>query len=221
MNDQELTPIDTCKNEEIVHLMKEWPSRHRPAHEDSEDEDVFTPCKETRLKRCGSQLRTGSKGSSHSSIGDEDSDGSVVQGICASPEGIISTSCEISRGVVNTPTSRPRGVLYSELSSSESDDEVLPGQAGIPKRRYHLTKMGEAKQRLLGKLEESGELDKKVRRKEDSDEHGCEEDSEVCAPDDAERCDYSGDRTCDVECGHKEEEERSNDGTCMHAQHWR
>ena len=167
MNDQELTPIDVCKNEEIVRVMKDW-SGHRHAHEDSEDEDVFTLSKE-RLRVSCSHLRAGSKGSSHSSVGEEEAD--VCNGKGTTPD-TITTKSGTGRGVVYTPTSRPREAFYDGLSLMEGDGDNNSKPAEGLKRRCLLAKMGEAKQKLLGKLEESGDVGKMMRKLEGEEPSG-------------------------------------------------
>lgn len=156
-NDQGLSPIDVCKNPEILSLLKE--ERGGGEGEEGEEEDVFAP-KEKGAKIRTSHLKTGSKGGSRSSVesfyDDEfprDVESSHSHGGKSTPEARHGGRQKLS----NTPKSRPRGVLYSDLSSSEGEGEHLDpsGKLGVRKVRYHLAKMGEAKQKLLGKLEES------------------------------------------------------------------
>ena len=132
---------------------------------EEEEEDVFAP-KEKGTKMRNSHLKSGSKGSSRSSVesfyDDEfprEVESSYSRGEKSTPEARHGGRQKLG----NTPKSRPRGILYSDLSSSESEGEHLDpsGKVGVRKVRYHLAKMGEAKQKLLGKLEESesGEAD--------------------------------------------------------------
>lgn len=177
-NDQGQSPIDVCKHPEILRLLREADaSRDEGAQEESEEEDVFIP-KEKQLARAkGSHVKSGgSKGSSRSSgenLFEEEEDfakdktkgPTFVEGASS---GVTSegAGAERERNIAQTPKSRPRSALYSDLStSSESDGDHLDppastgGKSGIRKVRYHLAKVGEAKQKLLGKLEESGEAD--------------------------------------------------------------
>ena len=113
----------------------------------------------------------------------------------AAAAGIIVSSGIGSRVAHHTPKSRPRSSLYSDLStSSESEGENLEppgGRSGGRKVRYHLAKMGEAKQRLLGKLEETGEAESRTHNKEEeSEKEGVESDgrgSKGEEPDEAEK----------------------------------
>ena len=174
MNDKELNPIESCKNPDIVSLMREWP-QHRGIQDDSEDEDVFAVSKETRPQSRTSQLRRGSKGSSRSSAGD-DSDSGVMKGSIlygnARGRHKEAIASDLSRRAGHTPTSRPRSVLYSDLSSSASEDEAeklkktpkLRGRKG----KYNLAMMAETKQKLLGKLDKSSEADERMKKEEES-----------------------------------------------------
>lgn len=185
-NDQGLSPIDVCKNPEILCLLREERAPREDAREESEEEDVFVP-KEKKLRLRDSHLKSGSKGSSRSSVDsfyEEDGGKNVgsshnVKGINTTPDG----SGRMDRKMDHTPKSRPRNVLYSDLSSSESEEEhSYPpgGKSGVHKVRYHLAKMGEAKQKLLGKLEESRELESgRVKGGEVIDGRGKEGDSEA------------------------------------------
>ena len=150
--------------------------------EEEEEEDVFVP-KEKRIKTRDLHIKSGSKGSSRSS-GDSFYEEDFLKdppqsesGVVGTPEGVGVGAKgfgaeDVNRGFGHTPKSRPRGALYSELSSSESEAEAVGGEcrAALPsdpprksggraKVRYQLAKMGEAKQKLLGKLEESGEME--------------------------------------------------------------
>ncbi len=204
-NDEGLTPIDVCKHQDILCLLREGGGEEGGAEgggegggarEDSEEEDVFAPPQERQRGRArDSSLKSGSKGSSRSSAdslslygeeGEEDEAGRQQEdedtnsyhhhqeggGVVVTPDGGVGGAAAarmISRRMdhITTPKSRPRNALYSDLSSSESEGENLdpPGRGrrsagrygGVRKVRYHLAKMGEAKQRLLGKLEETGE----------------------------------------------------------------
>lgn len=180
-NDQGFTPIDVCKHQEILHLLKEEQLSHdEEARGDSEEEDVFVP-KEKRTRLRDAHLKTGSKGSSRSSADsfyedDVPQDGGNRRRAGVYRDGTGSNSeveayGDMSKRVGHTP-SRSRGVLYSDLSSSESEGEHLDphGKSGVRKVRYHLAKMGEAKQKLLGKLEESSEVDGRVLRSPETGE---------------------------------------------------
>lgn len=179
-NDQGLTPIDVCKSPEILALLREG---RRPSvggkekvkvereegdggreEEEEEEEDVFVR-KAVHVR--DSHLKKGSKGSSRSS-GDsiceegEEEDGGVARGGRGEADDIVSTPTRASdKKMGHTPKSRPRSALYSDLSSSEGegDNSEPPRKLGGRKVRYQLAKVGEAKQRFLGKLEESGELE--------------------------------------------------------------
>lgn len=175
-NDQGLTPVDVCKNPEILSMLKEEMGDREGEGEG--EEDVFAP-KEKGAKIRNSHLKTGSKGSSRSSVeslyddefprdavAEEEEESSYTRGEKTTPEASRHHGGGGGGGgrqkleLGSTPKSRPRarGVLYSDLSSSESDGEHLvdpSGKSGVRKVRYHLAKMGEAKQKLLGKLEES------------------------------------------------------------------
>lgn len=191
-NDQGLTPIDVCKNPEILSLLREEraPREEREhAREDSEEaaeeeEDVFVTRDKTVGRVRDSHLKTGSKGSSRSSADSicEEKEGEIESGLYRDADEVCNTPNRVmGKKFSHTPKSRPRNILYSEPSSSGSDSEP-PGKLGGRKVRYHLAKMGEAKQKLLGKLEESGELESgHVRGPEVTQSEGCgkEDDSET------------------------------------------
>jgi hypothetical protein len=162
-----------CKHPEILCLLKEVDaSSEGGTREDSEEEDVFIPKEKQPTRVRGSHVKSSSKGSSHSSADSLfEEEGEDVERDKAkrsrhleatpTPEGT-----ERGKPFGHTPKSRPRGALLSDLTSSEGDGEHLDasfsstsGKSGIRKVRYHLAKVGEAKQKLLGKLEESGEAD--------------------------------------------------------------
>lgn len=172
-NEQGQSPIDVCKNPEILRLLREaGASREGAAKEDSEEEDVFI-AKEKQVTRVrSSHIKSGSKGSSRSSAESlfEEEEGFAKEkvkgstylegaGCGGTPE---VAGAEKGKNLGETPKSRPRGALYSDLSSSESESDTTSssaGKCGVRKVRYHLAKVGEAKQKLLGKLEETREAD--------------------------------------------------------------
>lgn len=169
-NDHGVSPISACKNPQILHLLRE--GSRVAAREESDEEEVFVS-KEKQKRIRATHIKKGSKGSSRSSgesfyeeedelVKDKGKDklrGSSFSDGVSTPDGTGSRTYD------QTPKSRPRSVLYSDLSSSESEGEHIDAssssraKSGVHKVRYHLAKMGEAKQKLLGKLEESGELD--------------------------------------------------------------
>lgn len=174
-NEQGCSPIDVCKHPEILRLLREaGASQEGAAREDSEEEDVFI-AKEKQVTRVrGSHIKSGSKGSSRSSAGSlfEEEEGFAKDKVKVSLY-IEGASCggtpemvgaEKGNSFSQTPKSRPRSALYSDLSSSGSESEHMDatssaGKSGVRKVRYHLAKVGEAKQKFLGKLEESREAD--------------------------------------------------------------
>ena len=158
---------------------------------DSEEEDVFV-LKDKRVKsRDQSHFKVGSsKGSSRSSLDSDREDergddedrrkgrslyrdgGSLIKKITTTPVGVYSTGMD--RNIDHTPKSRPRNVLYSDLSSSESDGEHSDPSGGHGRGRY-LAKRSEVKQKLLGKLDESKEADNAIKEGEGhvNDSDGC------------------------------------------------
>ena len=197
-NDQGLTPFDVCKNQEILSLLHQSHAHQQEeggmapggGEEESEEEDVFVS-KEKSVRVRDSHLKAGSKGSSRSSadsiLEEELATRDSERGRGTSPDRPAP-----ERNTDNTPTSRPRSSFYSDLSSSESEGEHhepppgAGGKLGGRKVRYHLAKMGEAKQKLLGKLDESSEPENQskgsvvVKGSEVTEDvgHGSEEDND-------------------------------------------
>ena len=162
-NDQGLTPVDVCKHKEILHLLTKGKiSFDDEPKEDSEEEDVFIS-KEKRVRTQEPHFKVESKGSSWSSVDSfgEDNDGEKEKTSFQDGHGVQTTPV-VGRGMYSregtTPKSRPRSALYSDLSSSESENESSDPPS-FRKGRYQLAKMVEAKQKLLGKLDELGEAD--------------------------------------------------------------